>query len=111
LMMRNDLSAGSMNAYVSLDGTHGQRFSVRKAENRRSSRAGNHRKTTPYWFKLTRSGNIFAGYSSPDGVIWTEVASPATIPMNDTIYVGIGVTSFNTSSTITTVFDNVGVTQ
>jgi len=111
LMMRNDLSAGSMNAYVSLDGTHGQRFSVRKAENRRSFRAGNHNKTTPYWFKLTRSGNTFAGYSSPDGVTWTEVASPVTIPMNDTIYVGIGVTSCNTSSTITTVFDNLGVSQ
>jgi hypothetical protein len=111
LMMRNDLSAGSMNAFVSLDGTHGQRFSVRTSENGASSRTGNDNTTAPYWFKLTRSANTFTGYSSPDGVTWTEVASPATIPMNDTIYVGIGVTSCNTSSTIKTVFDNVGVTQ
>jgi len=111
LMMRNDLTPGSINAYVSLDGTHGQRFSVRTAENGTSSRTGNDNTTRPYWFKLTRSGNTFASYSSPDGLTWTEVASPATIPMNHTIYVGIGVTSCNTSSTITTVFDKVGITQ
>jgi hypothetical protein len=111
LMMRNDLTPGSMNAYVSLDGTHGQRFSVRTAENAASTRYGNATTTTPYWFKLTRLGNTFTGYSSPDGVTWTEVASPVTIQMSSTIYVGIGVTSCNTSSPITTVFDNVGVIQ
>jgi hypothetical protein len=111
LMMRNDLTPGSMNAYLNLLGTYGQRFSVRTTKNGASSRTGNDTTTTPYWFKLTRSGNTFAGYSSPDGVTWTEVASPVTIPMNDTIYVGIGVTSCNTSSPITTVFDNLGVSQ
>jgi hypothetical protein len=111
LMMRNDLSPGSMNAYVSLDGTHGQRFSIRTAENAASTRYGNDIATTPYWFKVTRAGNTFTGYSSPDGVTWTEVASPANIQMNSTIYVGVAVTSCNTSRTITTVFDNVGVIQ
>jgi hypothetical protein len=111
LMMRNDLTAGSPNAYVSLDGTHGQRFSVRTAENVPSTRSGNYTTTTPYWFKLTRVGNTFTGYSSPDGITWSEVASPATIQMNSTIYVGIGVTSCDTSSTITTIFDNFGVIQ
>jgi len=111
LMMRNDLSPGSMNAYVSLDGTHGQRFSIRTAENAASTRYGNDITTSPYWFKVTRAGNTFTGYSSPDGVTWTEVASPANIRMNSTIYVGVAVTSCNTSRTITTVFDNVGVIQ
>ena len=111
LMMRNDLTPGSMNAYVSLDSAHGQRFSVRTAENGISSRTGNANTTIPYWFKLTRSGNTFTGYSSLDGVTWTEVASPATIPMNDTIYVGVGVTNCDASSTITTIFDNLGVSQ
>jgi hypothetical protein len=111
LMMRNDLTPGSMNAYLNLLGTYGQRFSVRTTENGASNRTGNDTTTTPYLFKLTRVANTFTGYSSPDGVTWTEVASPATIPMNDTIYVGIGVTSCNTNSTIKTVFDNVGVSQ
>jgi hypothetical protein len=111
LMMRNDLTPGSMNAYMSLDSAHGQRFSVRTAENGISSRTGNDNTTIPYWFKLTRSGNTFTGYSSLDRVTWTEVASPATIPMNATIYVGVGVTSCDPSSAITTIFDNLGVSQ
>jgi hypothetical protein len=111
LMMRNDLSPGSMNAYVSLDGTHGQRSSIRTAVNAASTRYGNDITTTPYWFKVTRAGNTFTGYSSPDGVTWTEVASPVNIQMNSTIYVGVAVTSCNTSSTIATIFDNVGVIQ
>lgn len=111
IMMRNDLTPGSMNAYVSLDGTHGQRFSVRTTENGLSTRTGNSITATPYWFKLTRVGNTFTAYSSPDRATWTQIASPVNIPMNNTIYVGAGVTSCNTSSTITAVFDNLGFQQ
>ena len=109
LMMRNDLTPGSMNAYVSLYDTRGQRFSVRATHNGESFRSGNHIKITPYWFKLRRSRDIFTGYSSPDGVTWAEIGSPAKIPMHKTIYVGIGVTSCNPSNTLTAVFDNLGV--
>ncbi len=111
LMMRNDLTSGSMNAYLNLLGTYGQRFSVRTTENGASSRTGNDTTTTPYWFKLTRVANTFTGYSSPDGITWTQVASPVTIPMNNTIYAGVAVTSCDLESTITTVLDNLGVSQ
>jgi hypothetical protein len=111
LMMRNDLTPGSMNAYVSLDGTHGQRFSVRINENGASTRSGNTTTTSPYWFKLVRANNKFTAYSSPDLVTWTEVGSPVTIAMDNTIYVGVAVTSMNNSSPITTGFDNLGFQQ
>jgi hypothetical protein len=111
LMMRNDLTSGSMNAYLNLLGTYGQRFSVRTRENGASSRTGNDTTTTPYWFKLTRVANTFTGYSSPDCITWTQVASPVTIPMNNTIYAGVAVTSCDLESTITIVLDNLGVSQ
>lgn len=111
VMMRNDLTPGSMNALCSLDGTHGQRFSVRTAENGTSARSGNKTTTQPYWFKVTRAGNTFTGYSSADGVNWTQVGAATTIPMNTTIYAGIAVTSNNESSPITTGFDSLGVLQ
>jgi hypothetical protein len=111
LMMRNDLTPGSMNAFVSLDGTHGQRFSVRTAQNGASSRTGNDNTASPYWFKLTRVSNTFTAYSSVDGVTWTQVASPVNISMSSTIYAGIGVTSCDTAITITTEFDNLGILQ
>jgi hypothetical protein len=111
LMMRNNLTPGSMNAYISLDGTHGQRFSVRTATKGVSTRAGNMTTTVPYWFKITRVNNTFTGYSSLDGETWTQVGTPATIPMNATIYVGAAVTSHNVSNPIITGFDNLGILQ
>lgn len=111
LMMRNDLSPGSMNGFVSLDGTHGQRFSFRNSENGTSSRTGNFNTTTPYWFKITRVGNTFTGYSAPDGKTWSQVGDSVSIPMNQMIYVGIGVTNYTSAGTITTVFDNTGFQQ
>ncbi len=43
---------------------------------------------TTYWTKLTRSGNTFTGFVSPDGVTWTQVSS-TTAAMPNTIYVGL----------------------
>ena len=77
----------------------------------RRARSGNLIKTQPYWFKITRSGNSFTGYRSPDGVTWTQVGSTTTIPMNATIYAGVAVTSHDESSPITTGFDSLGVLQ
>ena len=65
----------------------------------------------PYWFKLTRVGNSFTGYSSPDGSTWTMVGAPAIIAMNTTIYVGPAVTSRTPGSLIVAGFDSVGVLQ
>ena len=111
LMMRNDLTPGSTNAYISLDGTHGQRFSVRTTENGPSARAGNSITTSPYWFKIVRSSNTFTAFSSLDGETWTQVGSSVNIPMNNVIYVGAAVTSHNVSNPITTGFDNLGFLQ
>ena len=110
-MMRNDLTPGSMNAFIGLDGSHGQRFSARTKTDATSTRTGNFTTTSPYWFKLTRVNNTFTGYSSPDLIHWTQVSTPTTIPMNQTIYAGIAVTSHNPNSLLTTGFDNIGVLQ
>jgi hypothetical protein len=111
VMMRNDLTPGSPNALVSLDDTKGQRFSYRTAENGESTRSGNSNTTSPYWFKLTRVGNTFTGYSSPDGVTWTQVGSPVTITMNHQIYVGLAVTSDNEPNNLQVVFERIGNLQ
>jgi len=110
-MMRNDLTSGSANAFVELMGTLGQRFSVRQSLNGVTTRSGTANVTAPYWFKLTRLGSIFTGYSSPDGVTWTQVGPPTSIAMNNLIYVGIAVTDQNVNSVITTGFASVGIQQ
>jgi hypothetical protein len=111
LMMRNDLTSGSANAFVELMGTFGQRFSVRQLLNGVTTRSGTANAAAPYWFKLTRFGSIFTGYSSPDGKTWTQVGPPTTIAMSKQIYVGIAVTDQNVNSVITTGFESVGILQ
>ena len=111
VMMRDDLTPGSPNAFVSLDGTNGQRFSYRSTENGSSQRSGNSITTSPYWFKLSRAGSTFTGYSSSDGINWTEVGSPVTISMNNRIYVGLAVTSDNEPNNLQIVFERIGNLQ
>lgn len=63
----------------------------------------------PYWVKITRSANTFTQYSSSDGVSWTQMGNGITITMAQNVYIGLGVSSGNTSSLATATFDNVSI--
>ena len=43
----------------------------------------------PPWLRLTRRGNTFTAYRSPDGQSWSRVGSPQTIAMSANALVGI----------------------
>ena len=45
------------------------------------------------WLKLTRIDNTFTGYKSKDGITWIELEERVDIPMADTVYVGLMITS------------------
>ena len=91
--------------------TLGQSFSVRSVAGGATTGSAFTQAAVPYWFKLTRVGNSFTGYSSPDGSTWTTVGAPAIIAMNPTIYLGPAVTSRIPGSLIPAGFDSVGVLQ
>ena len=61
----------------------------------------------PYWLKITRSGNTLSGYTSTDGVTWTQTVSTKTISMATNVYIGLAVTSGSTTSLATATFDQV----
>jgi len=61
------------------------------------------------WLRLTRSGNNFVAYTSPNGVNWSFAFS-ATIIMEGCAYVGIFSESINNPTTTTATFDQVSVT-
>ncbi|BCA94739.1 hypothetical protein TUM19329_11000 [Legionella antarctica] len=42
----------------------------------------------PYWLRIKRTGDIFTGFISPDGITWKQTSS-ATVPMANEIYVGL----------------------
>ncbi len=61
----------------------------------------------PIWVKVTRSGNTFTGYTSSDGVYWTQNGTSQTISMATTVYIGLITGSGTTGVVATATFDNV----
>ena len=110
VMIRETLTAGSANAYSFEQSAGGTTyyFSYRpttSGSTTQSAVGG----TVQNWVKVTRSGNTLSGYVSPDAVNWTQMGSSQTISMATNVYVGLAVTSENTSSLATAKFDNVSI--
>ncbi|HTJ79865.1 MAG TPA: discoidin domain-containing protein [Rariglobus sp.] len=62
-----------------------------------------------FWLRVTRAGNVFTSYTSPDGGTWTQLGSPQTIVMPSTIYTGLAVCAHSNTTLNTTVFDNISI--
>ncbi len=62
-----------------------------------------------YWLRITRTGNQFVMYISPNGTTWYP-AGVQTIMMSTCIEIGLVVTNYNPNSTVTATFANVSVT-
>jgi len=110
VMIRETLSPSATNAYTFLQQTAGTNyyFSYRPTtggSTPQSSGSGG----LPYWMKVIRSGNTFSGYISPDAVNWTQIGSTQTISMATNVYVGLAVTSANSSTLATATFDSVSI--
>jgi endonuclease/exonuclease/phosphatase family metal-dependent hydrolase len=92
VMMRESLAANSRHAFMLVSPGKGLAFQRRLVTGGDSTHTTGGAGVAPTWLKLTRTGNVFTGYRSADGVTWTLVDSD-TIPMSATIYVGVAVGS------------------
>jgi len=110
VMMRNALGASDMHASMLVEPSNSGAFEYRTAAGGASAATTNPHGTAPYWVKLTRAGNVFTGYTSPDGTTWTQVGTQ-TVAMNSTIDVGLAVCSHNNAVLGTATFDNVLITS
>ena len=66
--------------------------------------------SAPYWLKMQRIGSRIFTYDSPDGVNWTSLAD-VEIALSSDIYIGLGVTSGNSSALATATFTDVQLTN
>jgi hypothetical protein len=62
--------------------------------------------TAPYWVRIRRTGDTFAGFTSPDGKEWTEQYSANAPGIPKSLYLGYAVTSEVGGKLVTAVFDN-----
>ncbi|HEY2759674.1 MAG TPA: hypothetical protein VGI75_03005, partial [Pirellulales bacterium] len=111
IMFRNSPAANSTDLFLTLTPTASQGA---KLEGRSSDGATATIDNSlinpipPYWLRMTRVGNLFTAYTSPDGVNWTLLGS-ITIAMGATVDVGLAVTSHNTAALNTSTFQNVSI--
>ena len=109
VMIRESLTPGSKHAFMCLTPGNGAAFQSRSATGGSSLSANTAGLTAPYWVKVTRVGNVFTGYASPNGTTWTQIGQQ-TIPMTVNVSIGLAVTSHNDGVLCTATFQNVTAT-
>ena len=109
VMIREALTPQSAHAMMLVSSAKGLAFQRRTNSGGSSTNTSGGTGVAPAWVKLERRGNTITAYRSADGVSWTLVGSD-TFAMPANVYVGLAVTSHDTSRLATVTFDNVTVT-
>jgi len=109
VMIRETLDEGSKHAFMPVTTGNSCSFQWRNATGGTSNSTNwtGTAVTTPYWVRITRTGNVFKGETSPDGKTWTAFVPDQTITMAANCYIGLAVTSHDTARTTTAEFSNV----
>ncbi len=108
-MIRDSLNSNAMSAF-------GAYFSSNAYLNYRATTGGSTSQSSatagplPYWLKVSRSGSTISGFTSADGVNWMPIGNSQTINMGQNVYIGLALTSNNSSTLATATYDNVSVT-
>jgi regulation of enolase protein 1 (concanavalin A-like superfamily) len=105
VMIRESLAAGSRHGMMLVSTARGLAFQRRVQTNGISMHTDGGAGTAPAWVRLVRTGNRIDAYRSSNGTSWVLVGTE-TISMASTVYIGLALTSHDTSSLATAAFDN-----
>jgi regulation of enolase protein 1 (concanavalin A-like superfamily) len=105
VMIRESLTAQSRQAMVITSISKGYAFQRRPEPGGYTEHTPGGPGSAPGWVRLVRTGDLFEAYRSSTGTSWTKIGAD-TIPMGDTVYVGIAATSHNAAALATDVIDN-----
>src|SRR4029077_12910119 len=118
IMIRDSLNSNAMSAfgaYFASNAYLNYRTTTGSSTSQSSATAG----PLPYWLKLSRSGSTVSAFTSADGVNWMPIGNNQTIPMGQTVYIGLApcrhkraaLCSNNSSALGTATYDNVSVSS
>jgi serine/threonine protein kinase/tetratricopeptide (TPR) repeat protein len=119
VMIRNTLEPSSEIAAIFITPIDGVVFQYRtkQLEAMRSVYSDLKNVTLPYWIKLTREGNQYTAQLSSDGTNWQtiqddsfDLTSSIEIPMDNTVHIGLVITSCSPTHSIRTRISHVTVT-
>jgi hypothetical protein len=108
LMFRESLTPDSKHAMAAVYAAGGIVLQSRSATGGTTTENARRSGAAPEWLRLTRAGNTFSAATSNDGVTWTGVGY-VTVPMGQSIYVGLPVTSRVAGTLATAVFDDLWI--
>jgi hypothetical protein len=108
IMIRENSSAGSRNAFIGITHSQGAVFQYRSVTGGATTVNTHTGVAAAYWVKLVKSGNNYAGYISPNGTSWTQVGPVINLGFGATAAVsgGYAVTSHNNTVLSNADFDN-----
>lgn len=106
VMIRERLTADSPHAFMIVTPGKGFAFQRRIASGGLTTNTSGGAGTAPAWVKLERRASTITAFVSSDGSNWRTVGSD-TFTMAAEVYVGLAVSSHDTSRTATATFDQV----
>jgi len=110
VMIRESLASNAKHAAVVMTPSNGVSFPYRPYTNDVSYQTNVAGLRTPYWVRLTRTGDVFKAEYSANGTAWTVLGTEQTILMNGTVYIGLCLTSTNRAAATTAQYSNVVAT-
>jgi autotransporter-associated beta strand protein len=107
VMVRDSITASSVNAFMAISPTSGALFQSRTATGGATVSTLSAGTVAPYWVRVVRIGTTVTGWMSSDGITWTQVGAAVTLPLGATPMIGLGVTGGNNDLRALGIFDQV----
>lgn len=109
VMVRENLTPGARKAVLKTGLNNTLRREVRTAANMNAQLQQSPALPGPIWMRITRSGNTFNLYTSPDGKAW-QFQGAAALNVGNCVQLGLFVESTNNNTAVTAVFEGVSAT-
>jgi ABC-type transport system involved in multi-copper enzyme maturation permease subunit len=115
IILEPDTNQGTAYAAMMVTGSHGVQMQYNYTHDS-PGLPGRVGPSSPRWLRLTRAGDVIAGYDSLDGAHWTQIGTARLTGLPRTVQIGMFVTSpvyfadgaaIGTSSVATASFDQV----
>jgi hypothetical protein len=108
VMIRGSLSPSAPQAFMLVSAGKGLAFQRRLSSDGVSTSTSGGAGVAPRWVRLVRRGAVITAYWSGDGVSWTAVGQD-TFTISGAVYIGLAVSSHDTTRLATATFDSVVV--
>jgi hypothetical protein len=92
IILEPDTSQGTRYAAVMATGSHGVQMQYNYTHDS-PGLAGAAGPSSPRWLRLTRAGDVIAGYDSTDGTHWTKISTARLTGLPHAVQIGLFVTS------------------